>query len=83
MAVAVFEAAHGTAPDLVGKGLANPTALMLAGVMLLEHVGEGPAAARLAEAIRAAIASRDALTADVGGAATTRQFTDSVLARLR
>jgi len=55
---ALFEAVHGTAPDIAGKGVANPTAVMLAGVMLLEHIGERSAADKLDTAIREAIASR-------------------------
>ena len=79
---AIFEAAHGTAPDLAGKGTANPTAAMLAGVQLLAHVGERAAADKLDAAIRGTIASRAAVTADLGGGATTKQFTQAVLARL-
>ena len=79
---AIFEAVHGTAPDIAGKGIANPTAVMLAGAMMLEHMGEKPAADRLSTAIREAIGSREALTGDLGGTANTKQFTDSVLKRL-
>jgi len=80
---ALFEAVHGTAPDIAGKGIANPTAVMLAGVMLLEHIGERTAADRLSTAIREAIASKEAITPDLGGSATTRMFTQAVLKRLR
>ena len=80
---ALFEAVHGTAPDIAGKGIANPTAVMLAGVMLLEHIGERTAADRLATAIREAIASKDAVTPDLGGSASTRMFTNAVLKRLK
>ncbi|MBS2023008.1 MAG: NAD-dependent isocitrate dehydrogenase [Deltaproteobacteria bacterium] len=80
---AIFEAVHGTAPDIAGKGIANPTAVMLAGVQLLEHIGERTAADRLVTAIREAIASKEALTGDLGGSATTRMFTQSVLKRLK
>jgi isocitrate dehydrogenase (NAD+) len=79
----IFEAVHGTAPDIAGKGLANPTAVMLAGVMLLEHIGERTAADRLVTAVREAIASREAVTPDLGGSATTRMFTQAVLKRLK
>ena len=79
----IFEAVHGTAPDIAGKGLANPTAVMLAGVMLLEHIGERTAADRLVTAIREALASKEAVTADLGGSATTRMFTQAVLKRLK
>lgn len=80
---AVFEVAHGTGADLAGRGVANPAAAMLAGAMLLEHAGEREAAARLEQALRGAIASRQALTPDLGGDSTTRQFTQAVLERLR
>jgi isocitrate dehydrogenase (NAD+) len=79
----IFEAVHGTAPDIAGKGMANPTAVMLAGVMLLEHIGERTAADRLVTAIREALASKEAVTADLGGSATTRMFTQAVLKRLK
>jgi isocitrate dehydrogenase (NAD+) len=79
----IFEAVHGTAPDIAGKGMANPTAVMLAGVMLLEHIGERTAANRLVTAVREAIASKEAVTPDLGGSATTRMFTQAVLKRLK
>src|SRR5439155_697036 len=80
---AIFEAVHGTAPDIAGKGVSNPTAVMLAGVMLLEHIGERTAADRLVTAVREAIASKEAVTPDLGGSATTRMFTSAVLKRLK
>ena len=80
---AIFEAVHGTAPDIAGKGIANPTAVMLAGGMLLEHIGERTAADRLVTAIREAIASKEAVTPDLGGSATTRMFANAVLKRLK
>ena len=80
---AIFEAVHGTAPDIAGKGISNPTAVMLAGVMLLEHIGERTAADRLVSAVREAIASKEAVTPDLGGSATTRMFTSAVLKRLK
>jgi isocitrate dehydrogenase (NAD+) len=80
---AIFEAVHGTAPDIAGKGVANPTAVMLAGSMLLEHIGERTASERLVAAIREAIASKEAVTPDLGGSATTRMFTQAVVKRLR
>jgi isocitrate dehydrogenase (NAD+) len=80
---AIFEAVHGTAPDIAGKGVANPTAVMLAGVMLLEHIGERSASEKLMHAVRETIASKEANTADLGGTATTRVFTNAVLKRLR
>src|SRR5438270_4540259 len=80
---AIFEAVHGTAPDIAGKGVSNPTAVMLAGSMQLEHIGERTAADKLVTAIREAIASKEAVTPDLGGSATTRMFTSAVLKRLK
>src|SRR5262249_53379251 len=76
---AVFEAVHGTAPDIAGKGIANPTGLMLSSAMLLDHVGQGDAAARLRRGIRAALASAETRTGDLGGKANTAQYTDAVI----
>ena len=80
---AIFEAVHGTAPDIAGKGMANPTAVILAGGLLLEHIGERTAADRLNTAIRETLAAKDAVTPDLGGSATTRMFTQAVLRRLK
>jgi isocitrate dehydrogenase (NAD+) len=79
---AIFEAVHGTAPDIAGKGVANPTAVMLAGAMLLDHLGQRDRAQRLEAAIRRAIADGKDLTPDVGGSGTTRSYTDRVIAAL-
>jgi isocitrate dehydrogenase (NAD+) len=79
---AVFEAVHGTAPDIAGKGLANPTALMQSAVLMLAHIGERDASRRLQAAIEGAYAERDHLTGDVGGSASTGEFTDAVIRRL-
>jgi isocitrate dehydrogenase (NAD+) len=79
---AVFEAVHGTAPDIAGKGLANPTALMQSAVLMLAHIGEREAAKRLQRAVERAYADHDCLTGDVGGSATTSQFTNAVIRRL-
>lgn len=79
---AVFEAVHGSAPDIAGKGIANPTALMLSSVMMLRHLGEYEAARRLQSAIESVYAERKHLTPDVGGKATTNEFTDAVAAAL-
>jgi isocitrate dehydrogenase (NAD+) len=78
---AIFEAVHGTAPDIAGKGLANPTALMQSAVLMLAHLGERDAAARLQNAIHQTYAARDRLTGDVGGRASTAQFTDAIVQR--
>jgi isocitrate dehydrogenase (NAD+) len=79
---AIFEAVHGTAPDIAGKGLANPTALMQSAVLMLAHIGERDASARLHNAIYKVYATGDHLTADVGGTASTSEFTDAVIRRL-
>jgi isocitrate dehydrogenase (NAD+) len=79
---AIFEAVHGTAPDIAGKGLANPTALMQSAVLMLAHLGEREASARLHNAIYQTYAERDHLTGDVGGQASTTEFTDAVIRHL-
>jgi isocitrate dehydrogenase (NAD+) len=80
---AVFEAVHGSAPDIAGQGKANPTALMLSAVMMLIHLGEQVAARRMRTAIEAVYADGQHLTGDVGGKASTGEFTEAVLRRLR
>lgn len=77
--VAVFEAVHGTAPDIAGKGIANPTALLLSGLMMLEHLGEKTAARRIEKALHAVLAEGKTLTPDLGGRATTAEFTQAVV----
>ena len=79
---AVFEAVHGSAPDIAGKGIANPTALMLSSVLMLIHLGEEKAASRLRAAIERVYAGKQHLTTDVGGRASTAEFTDAVIANL-
>lgn len=79
---AVFEAVHGSAPDIAGRGLANPTALMASGVMLLRHLREADAANRLQAAIEKVYTEGKTLTGDVGGSAGTAAFTDAVIANL-
>jgi isocitrate dehydrogenase (NAD+) len=79
---AIFEAVHGTAPDIAGKGLANPTALMQSAVLMLEHLGERDASTRLMNAIHQVYAEAKHLTGDVGGKASTAEFTDAVIGHL-
>jgi isocitrate dehydrogenase (NAD+) len=79
---AVFEAVHGTAPDIVGKGLANPTALMQSAVLMLAHLGEREASQRLQKGIQAVYQEGKFLTGDVGGSASTFQFTEAVIRSL-
>jgi isocitrate dehydrogenase (NAD+) len=75
---ALFEAVHGSAPDIAGQGIANPTAVIQSGVMMLRHLGEHPAADRIEKALSALYASGRARTGDIGGTATTDMFTDAL-----
>jgi isocitrate dehydrogenase (NAD+) len=79
---AIFEAVHGTAPDIAGKGIANPTALLMSAIMMLDHIGEPDAARRIEAALHAVYREGKTLTRDVGGTATTAQFTSAVIAKL-
>jgi isocitrate dehydrogenase (NAD+) len=79
---AVFEAVHGTAPDIAGKGLANPIALLRSGAMMLAHIGERSAAQRIERSIRKVLADAKHLTGDLGGKATTDELTDALIAEL-
>ncbi len=80
---AVFEAVHGSAPDIAGKGIANPTAMMLSSVMMLDYLEESEAASRLRSAIEKVYAGRRNLTRDVGGSANTERFTEAVIAAMK
>jgi len=80
--IALFEAVHGTAPDIAGKGVANPTALLLSAIMMLEHIHEFEAAKRVDTALRKVYREGKSLTRDVGGSATTAQFTLAVIGEL-
>ena len=80
---ALFEAVHGSAPDIAGKGIANPVALMLAAAMMLDHVREPELAGRLRRGIDATLNADGVRTRDLGGNASTTQFTQALLARLR
>jgi isocitrate dehydrogenase (NAD+) len=79
---AIFEAVHGSAPDIAGKGLANPSAQMLAAAMMLDHVGELDRAQRLRTAIEQVIVRDGVRTRDLGGSATTQEFGDAVARRV-
>ena len=79
---AIFEAVHGTAPDIAGKGLANPTALIRSGEMLLRHVGETAAADALARALHDHYAEGEHLTTDMGGSASTSEFGEKLAERV-
>ena len=79
---AMFEAVHGTAPDIVGKGLANPTALLLSSILMLDHLGERSAARRIEAALENVYREAKHTTRDVGGKAGTDEFTEAVIASL-
>ena len=79
---AIFEAVHGSAPDIAGKGIANPCALLLGAAQMLEHLGRPDEAARLRKAIHDTLAARDRVTPDLGGTGTTQTFADALISRL-
>ena len=79
---AIFEAVHGTAPDIAGKGVANPGALLLAAALMLDHVGEKARADRIRSALEAVIREGQTVTRDLGGTASTDDFTSAIIARL-
>ena len=80
---AMFEAVHGSAPDIAGRGIANPTALMFSAALMLSHLGEKAAATRLRDAIESVYRVGTQVPQDVGGSATTAQFTDAICSNLR
>src|SRR5262245_49338912 len=80
--VAVFEAVHGSAPDIAGKGIANPTALILSAVLMLRYLGEKEAADRVENAVRSVFTEGKVRTGDLGGTATTDQFVEALLAKI-
>jgi len=79
---AIFEAVHGTAPDIAGKNIANPLAMILSGIMLLKHIGEHTVASCLETAIHKVLAEKTALTPDLGGTATTQELTQVIISKL-
>ncbi|WP_414494011.1 isocitrate dehydrogenase [Stenotrophomonas maltophilia] len=79
---AIFEAVHGTAPDIAGQGKANPCALLLAAAQMLDHVGQPENAERLRKAIVATMEAKDSLTGDLGGSGTTMSFAQAIASRL-
>jgi isocitrate dehydrogenase (NAD+) len=80
--VALFEAVHGTAPDIAGKGIANPTALLMSAIMMLDYLEENEIARRTENALHLVYREGRSLTGDVGGKATTAEFTDAVIGAL-
>jgi len=79
---AMFEAVHGTAPDIAGKDVANPTAMILSAVMMLRYLGEGDAAERIESALSTVLADQSSVTPDLGGTAGTRKMADAVVENL-
>lgn len=79
---AIFEAVHGSAPDIAGKNLANPLAIILSGAMLLDHIGEHTAADRVRAAVNAVLAEGKKLTRDLGGTAGTTEIAEAIASRL-
>ncbi len=80
---AMFEAVHGTAPDIAGKGFANPTALLMSSALMLDHLGEPKAAERIQNALETVYRQAKHTTRDVGGKAGTEEFADAVIAGLK
>ena len=80
---AIFEAVHGSAPDIAGKGIANPTALLLSAVMMLEHLGYKTEANKIKKAIDDVLENTDIRTPDLGGKATSKEYTDEIIKRLQ
>ena len=79
---AIFEAVHGSAPDIAGKDLANPTALLQSAILMLHHLDEAAAAAKVQKALETVYQERKCLTRDVGGTCGTTQFADAILAAM-
>jgi isocitrate dehydrogenase (NAD+) len=76
---ALFETVHGSAPDIKGKNIANPTAMILAAVMMLEHISEKAAARRIHDSLEAVLMKGEVLTPDLGGSGTTTKFADAII----
>ena len=80
---AMFEAVHGTAPDIAGKDIANPMAMILSAVLMLRYIEEGAAADRIEAALTAVLGEKKVITRDLGGSAGTRAFTDAIVQKLK
>ncbi len=80
--VAMFEAVHGSAPDIAGRGIANPTALMLAACTMLDHIGQPETAARIRGAMQEVLSERETVTGDLGGNASTEEYAQAVIRAL-
>jgi isocitrate dehydrogenase (NAD+) len=75
----LFETVHGSAPDIQGRNIANPTAMLLAAIMLLQHIAERQAAQRIRVALEDVLLKGECRTADLGGKATTTEFADAII----
>jgi isocitrate dehydrogenase (NAD+) len=80
---AVFEAVHGSAPDIAGKNLANPTALLRSALLMVRHLGEHGASTQIRNALERVYRHREKLTRDIGGQAGTSEFADAVIAEMQ
>ena len=81
--IAIFEAVHGSAPDIAGKNIANPTGLLLSAIMMLEYIGEFEAAKRIEKALYKTLNDGISLTKDLKGNATTKEFSDEIIKNLK
>jgi isocitrate dehydrogenase (NAD+) len=80
--IGVFEAVHGSAPDIAGRNIANPMALLLSALLMLRHIGESPMADRIMKALGTVLTDDRVRTRDLGGTATTTEFADAICRRL-
>jgi isocitrate dehydrogenase (NAD+) len=80
---AIFEPVHGSAPDIAGRGIANPTAMVLAACMMLDHIGQQDVATRVRNAVTATLEARQTITPDIGGRARTEEYAEAVVRALR
>ena len=81
--MALFEPVHGSSPKHAGQNMANPTATMLSGVLMLRHIGEGQAANRVEGAIAAVLKEGRDMTYDLGGTARTSEYADAIIAKMK
>jgi isocitrate dehydrogenase (NAD+) len=79
---AIFEAVHGSAPDIANKNMANPTALLLSGLMMLDHIGQTAGAKRIRDALGRVLSGGEVRTRDLGGQASTTEFTEAICREL-
>ena len=80
---AVFEAVHGSAPDIAGQGIANPTAIMMSGLLMLRHIGEMDAAERMENALMEVFTEGEVRTRDLGGTASTADFASAIIEKIK